>query len=341
VIATPHRLRHVQGTMRYEPAKRLFRLAILLAGRRVGLSLDEMAKELGIGRRTAERLRDTLIDIFPQLDSYDDDERVRRWRLPQGALVDIAPPRPEALAAVDVAAREFERHGEPDRADLLREASSILRAFMNPAALTRTETDVAALMESEGTAMRPGPRPKYPPRLLSTVRRAILGIQLIAVRYANPVHGEPQTRILCPYGILHGGRGWLVAHAEGLPEMRLWRLDRIVSVDLLERSFTRQDFDLNAYAAQSFGVFQEPPMDVVLRFTPEAADDAEGWLFHPSQQTERTENGSLIVKFRVGGAKEICWHLFTWEDGVEILGPEQLRTMMNTMLARDVVEIDR
>jgi predicted DNA-binding transcriptional regulator YafY len=155
---------------------------------------------------------------------------------------------------------------------------------------------------------------------------------LMAVRYAAPNGEEPVTRILCPYGILHGGRGWLVAHVEGLPEMRLWRLDRIVSVDLLERGFTRQDFDLAAYAAQSFGVFQEPPMNVVLRFTPEAADDAEGWLFHPTQTMERDEDGSLIVKFRAGGAREICWHLFTWSDEVEIVQPENLQKKLSALL---------
>jgi predicted DNA-binding transcriptional regulator YafY len=180
--------------------------------------------------------------------------------------------------------------------------------------------------------MRPGPRPKLVPGLLANIRRAILGVQLMAVRYAAPNGEEPVTRILCPYGILHGGRGWLVAHVEGLPEMRLWRLDRIVSVDLLERGFTRQDFDLAAYAAQSFGVFQEPPMNVVLRFTPEAADDAEGWLFHPTQTMERDEDGSLIVKFRAGGAREICWHLFTWSDEVEIVQPENLQKKLSALL---------
>jgi predicted DNA-binding transcriptional regulator YafY len=205
--------------------------------------------------------------------------------------------------------------------------------------LTRTETDVAALMEAEGTAMRPGPRPKFVPGLLANVRRAILGVQLMAVRYAAPNGEEPVTRILCPYGILHGGRGWLVAHVEGLLEMRLWRLDRIVSVDLLERGFTRQDFDLTAYAAQSFGVFQEPPMDVVLRFTPEAADDAEGWLFHPTQTMEREADGSLIVKFRAGGAREICWHLFTWDIKVEIVEPKSLRDFRRTLLSNILAEI--
>jgi hypothetical protein len=45
--------------------------------------------------------------------------------------------------------------------------------------------------------------------------------------------------------------------------MRLWRLDRIVSIDLLDRGFARrEDFYLVAYPAQSFGVFQEEPIDV-------------------------------------------------------------------------------
>jgi predicted DNA-binding transcriptional regulator YafY len=109
-------------------------------------------------------------------------------------------------------------------------------------------------------------------------------------------------------------------------------LDRIVSVDLLERGFTRQDFDLAAYAAQSFGVFQEPPMDVVLRFTPEAADDAEGWLFHPTQTKEREGDGALIVRFRAGGAREICWHVFTWGNSAEIIEPKGLTKYMETMI---------
>ena len=38
-----------------------------------------------------------------------------------------------------------------------------------------------------------------------------------------------------------------------LPEMRLWRLDWIVSIDLLDRGFARrEDFDLTAYAAAVF-----------------------------------------------------------------------------------------
>jgi predicted DNA-binding transcriptional regulator YafY len=168
--------------------------------------------------------------------------------------------------------------------------------------------------------------------VLPTLRRAILGMQLVVVRYAGHDEEKPAARILCPYGILYGGRGWLVGHVDELPEMRLWRLDRILSIDLLDRGFARrEDFDLSAYAAQSFGVFQEEPIDVVLRFTPEAADDAAGWLFHPSQSLAREPDGALTVRFRAGGMLEMCWHLFTWGTAVTIVAPEELRAAVAEM----------
>jgi predicted DNA-binding transcriptional regulator YafY len=200
---------------------------------------------------------------------------------------------------------------------------------MRPDALRQAEPDIAALMEAEGIAMRPGPRPTIAAGVLSTLRRAILGMQLVVVRYANPDSVEPAARILCPYGLLYGGRGWLVAHVDQLPEMRLWRLNRIVSVDLLDRSFSRrEDFSLQTYAAQSFGTFQEEPSDVVLRFAPEAADDAASWLFHPSQRLEEESDGSLTVRFRAGGTREMSWHLFTWGTAVTIVAPTELRDAM-------------
>ena len=142
--------------MRYGPADNLLRLARHLAATRMGMTLDEMASELGVGRRTAERLRDTLQSIFPALDYQDDETRARRWRLPGSALVGVVEPPAEAVAAIETAARECDVRGESDRASLLRQASTTLRAVMRPDALRRAETDIGALMEAEGIAMRPG-----------------------------------------------------------------------------------------------------------------------------------------------------------------------------------------
>jgi predicted DNA-binding transcriptional regulator YafY len=70
---------------------------------------------------------------------------------------------------------------------------------------------------------------------------------------------------------------------------------------------------------------------MVLRFEPEAADDAVGWLFHPSQSSERDPGGALTVRFRAGGLQEMCWHLFTWGTAVTIVAPEKLRAAMTEM----------
>jgi predicted DNA-binding transcriptional regulator YafY len=315
--------------MRHEPAIRLLRLALQLAGTRTGMTIDEMAQFLGGSRKTAERARDSLVELFPALEYWEDEGRVRRWRMPGSALVGLSEPRPETVAAVELSARECESRGEPDRAARLRDAAATLRALMRPGALARAEPDIEALMQAEGIAMRPGPRLVIPPGILANIRRAILGMQLIVVRYKASGAEEPATRILCPYGILYGGRGWLVGHVENLSDMRLWRLDRIESVDLLDRNFARrEEFSLAKYAVQSFGVFQEEEQDVVLRFSPEVADDAAGWVFHPSQTTDRENTGALIVNLRCGGMHELCWHLFTWGTNFQIVSPASLKLLM-------------
>lgn len=320
--------------MPYAPAERLFQLARSLAATRMGLSLTDMANELGVTRRTAERLRDSLLAMFPQMESEDDHLRVRRWRLPASALMAVVAPKSEEVAAVEVAAREFEARGETNRAALLRGASTALRALMQPAALRRAEPDIAALMEAEGIAMRPGPRPIIGQGVLPALRRAILGMNLIDMRYAARGAGSSESWTVCPYGLLYGGRGWLVAHVDGRTEMRLWRLDRIEMADVLNQTFDRrEDFSLRDYAAQSFGVFQEPPVDVTLRFSASAAEDAARWSFHPSQTIAMEADGSATVTLRAGGVRELLWHLVTWGDTVMVLAPESLRVSFADMTA--------
>jgi hypothetical protein len=48
--------------------------------------------------------------------------------------------------------------------------------------------------------MRPGPRPVVAAGVLPALRRAILGMQLVVVRYAGPDAEKPAPRVLCPTG---------------------------------------------------------------------------------------------------------------------------------------------
>ncbi|HVL40786.1 MAG TPA: DNA-binding transcriptional regulator, partial [Brevundimonas sp.] len=52
--------------MRLDKAALVIELARRMAASAEGLTLDEMARETGVGRRTAERMRDAVLALFPQ-----------------------------------------------------------------------------------------------------------------------------------------------------------------------------------------------------------------------------------------------------------------------------------
>ena len=66
--------------MRLEKPTAVLKLARALASNWEGLTLDEMAAFIGAGRRTAERMRDAVEDVFGPLDHIDDG-RKKRFRL--------------------------------------------------------------------------------------------------------------------------------------------------------------------------------------------------------------------------------------------------------------------
>ena len=96
--------------MRHEKAGQLLALARMLAATAEGLTLDEMAERLGVGRRTAERMRDAVRDIFPQMEEVDDPP-TRRFRIPAGLDGLFQAPTAEELAALSAAAEVFAQQG--------------------------------------------------------------------------------------------------------------------------------------------------------------------------------------------------------------------------------------
>ena len=100
------------------------------------------------------------------------------------------------------------------------------------------------------------------------------------------------------------------------------------------RASAPEDFSLSDYAARSFGIYQGEVEEIVLEVSPEAAEDALGWRFHPTQTLERQADGSVIVRFWATGLLELAWHLFTWGDRVRVVRPEALRIVLVQELER-------
>ena len=118
--------------MRHEKAADLLKLALLLAGSAEGLTLDEMSREIGVGRRTVERMRDALRELFPQLEEVDDPP-TRRFRIPGGLDRLFQAPLPEELAALHRVADQAAAQGSRTTAEHLHSLENKLLASMRGA----------------------------------------------------------------------------------------------------------------------------------------------------------------------------------------------------------------
>jgi predicted DNA-binding transcriptional regulator YafY len=120
-----------------------------------------------------------------------------------------------------------------------------------------------------------------------------------------------------------------VAKQDGSAKPKFFSLPSIGKLRLEQDSFERDPtFSLKQFLSKSFGVFEEPPMDVVWRFSKAAAPLARTFVFHHSQSLEDDADGKLIVRFRAGGLLEMAWHLLSWGDHVEVLEPASLISIL-------------
>jgi len=319
--------------MRHEKANNLLQLALEMQAARGGLSLDDIEQKFDVGRRTAMRMRDAVLDVFPHADEVETEERKKRWRLPKGTLDRLVGVTADELGDMEVAIDLLKRDNLPDQAASLEGVLTKLRAVMSPATANRVETDLDALLEAEGLAMRPGPKPRSRAMVLEDLRDAVKACQKVEIQYRNRTTRRINKRIVHPYGFLYGHRHYLVAYnqVKGAQGYRLFSLPNIERVVPKGEYFERdENFSLEAFSQRSFGVFQEAPFPVVWQFSPRAAVAAQDFLFHPDQETEPQQDGSLIVRFTAGGALEMCWHLYAWGDDVEVLEPQTLRDMVSS-----------
>jgi predicted DNA-binding transcriptional regulator YafY len=328
--------------MRHEPAERILQLACAMQGSRLGLSLGDIERQFRIGRRTAQRLRDAVMRVYPQTEQVTDNERRPRWRIPTAGVVTPGALTAEEVVDLESTAELLRQRNLRKRASALEGIARKLRAALPAAARIRLAPDIEALLEAEGLAMRPGPRPLIREEVIDTIRLAIKQGNELYLHYRGRHSQRSSGRRLQPYGFLLGKQHYLVGMSPDRHpgDARLFALANIKRVSCLDTTFQRDPgFSLQKFAECSFGVFQEEPQDIVWKFSPSAAEAVAEYQFHPGQSLEKQHDGSIIVRFRAGGQMEMCWHLYTWGANVEVIAPASLRRLMNSALKHRNFEV--
>ncbi|MBW0159654.1 WYL domain-containing protein [Sinorhodobacter sp. B57] len=299
-------------------------MALMMQGSAEGVSLAEIQAEFGVARRTAERMRDAILNIYPQLEELVEDRGQKRWRFPPGSLGRMEEVTLEELGAAHRALALVRREGDFSTEPVLERLIAKIQAQFGGPRRSRIAPDLEIQLMADGVAFRPGPRERISPEVLKSLRAAILAGRMIKADHRSRETGKlSRGALLGPIALLFGdGRQYLLAWSDFRGELRLFALSGFERITLESQLYERPEgFELQDWLAGSFGVWREAPFDVAWRFLPEVADEAATYQFHPRQETERLDDGSLVVRFRAGGRKEMDWYLYRWGDHVEVLQP--------------------
>lgn len=318
----------------------LMRLAEMAAARHKGVSLVEITQEFGVNLRTAQRMIRGLEAAFPSIEFSTDQDRRRWWKLDDTKFLRMQGIRDSELTALDMSIRRAQREGATNDVSALISLRDRLLAAMPTSHARRAEVDAGAMLEAQGYACRPGPRVKVEPKVLGAIAVAIKAPFSLTIAYQGATKNAPVDRMVEPYGVLLGIRHYLIARDLGNGRaFRRFRMDRITSAKITGQSFARApDFDLDAYAALSFGSYHSDVeyQPVIWRFAPSAAAAAREFEFHPNQVVTDEPDGALRVTFTASGWVEMAWHLYQWGDKVEVIAPPELRELVNGHQRGDV-----
>lgn len=307
---------------RLNKTEEIIELAMMFQNSFCGLCIDDIQAHFECSRRSAERMKALLFDLFPEkIEEVPTSDKKKRWRFVKGTMNSLI-----KFSAKDFANLEYLKglSNDENKKNEIDELIAKIKALTPQKNLQSLDTDVSAIMESEGFAVRQYSGVNIKPDMLEQLRTSMLAFKKIQFDY--PIKEELKTITLNPYGLIIADKYYLVGFNEYVNSLRQYRVDKITNLAILDEYFEKdENFSLSEFCNNSFSVYQEEPLNITLEFDKSVADDVLNYHFHPTQKMKTLESGNVQVKFTSGGTYAICQELFKWGCSVQIKKPTQLK----------------
>ena len=301
---------------RYSRVSDILDLAIFMSSKLNGVTINEIAERYNVSRRTAERMRDSLTCIFPQVDEIETDDPQKHWGFINYSISQFVTFTPKEVANIEQCQR---RTTNKEMKEELGKTVEKIKAF-NRKQATSLENNIELYMQTEGYAVRQMPQYKISLNTLEIIRDAVQHSKVVTGIYHD------KKRTIEPLGMIYGTKIYLVAREKAKGDgIYNYLLHKFQDLKLTDKNFDRGDFDLQEYTNQSFGVYHGEILNVKLSFSPELAQEASQFNFHPTQKGKFEKDGSYTLTFKASGSKEIIWHVFKWGSGCKIVSPKSLK----------------
>ncbi len=307
---------------KYSQAARLHDVIRILESR-YGATVDELAEECGVTRRTIYRDLDAIRDAgYPLISDPEDDGRMLySFITGYKKLPPITFSLEELMTLYLCRGQLGFLSGTPFQDDLDAIFGRI-RSSLPPRSVAHLER-----IAETATPKFQGERDYAAKKeLLKELRRALLYQYRIDLSY-TPARRDTETYRFDPYTLLfYEGALYLGGYAHNRDALRLFLIDRIEQVTVLNERFeVPEDFSADDLTRTSFGLIDEEHQTIKVRFGAEISHLIRERTWHPSQKLEEKVDGSLILTFAASGEKEILAWLYSYLPHVQVLEPEGLR----------------
>lgn len=304
--------------------RRQWSLLRALSVARRGLTLRQMAAELGVTERTIRRDMDVFRTVgFPLEEEVGDFGR-KAWRI--GAS-DGRPPLAftfDEAAALHLGHRLLEPLAGTFFWQASRNAFQKIRAALGSEVLEYLD-GFAGIFHQTGIGL--GDYAAKAELIDALVVAAEDGME-VGLLYRSEGESESSRRGVHPYGVVcHRGALYLVALDAERGRVKHYKVDRIEDAEVLARAFARPEgFDLAAHMASAFGIYRGgEPTTVKVRFAPAAARYVRESRRHESQRLTTLPDGGVLAEFTVSGTEEIKRWVLGFGAKAVVLEPEGLR----------------
>ncbi|MGD9648824.1 MAG: helix-turn-helix transcriptional regulator [Pirellulales bacterium] len=161
---------------------------------------------------------------------------------------------------------------------------------------------------------------------------AVGGRRAVRIDYNSFAEAERITTKFHPYRLLFSRRSrYIVGRSSLHREIRTFNVGRIENLQMLdERYRLPHGFSLKRYLRNAWHLIPEPGPDVelVVRFQPLVAGNVAEVVWHPTQQLQWNDDGTLDFRATVSGIHEVSWWVLGYGDQAEVLAPAALRDLV-------------
>ena len=169
-------------------------------------------------------------------------------------------------------------------------------------------------------------------KIFDTLAKAVAQRQQLELHYRKPGQ-QIEKRLVDPYHLANiNGEWYLFAFDHARKDIRNFVPARIQSLKSTGETFARTEkFSLEKRLRDSFGVHSgEGQFEVVIRFTPRAADYIREKKWHPSQELRDLKNGGAELTLKLSSLAEVERWVLSWGGDAKILKPRELAESVRT-----------